>query len=120
MKGKILVIDDEPSIHSLMDEMLSGTGLEVRCAFGEDDGLELARRWAPDLVLLDIVLVKTTGFALATKLQKISAAPVLFITGNCGPDTVKDARLLGVREVLRKPLEARSLTEALQRHLRTA
>ena len=117
MSRRVLVVDDEESIHAVMRSLLSGEGYDVRCAFAEDDALAFAKDWAPELILSDIVLEKTSGFVLATKLQAVTSAPILFFTGHWSAETVKDAKLLGVREVLRKPITPAVLLEAIRRHL---
>lgn len=117
MSRRVLVVDDEESIHALMNGLLQDEGFEVRCAFGEEDALLLAREWAPEIILSDIVLERISGFVLATRLQEITAAPILFFTGHWSDETVRDAKLLGVREVLRKPVASAGLIEALRRHL---
>ncbi len=69
--SKILVIDDEPSIRSLLDTLLSRKGYDVVLAEGGRKGLELFRREHPDAVVLDLKMPEMDGIAV---LQQIRSA----------------------------------------------
>jgi DNA-binding response OmpR family regulator len=91
VEGKILVIDDEESLRSLMSTYLGKKGYTVVTAKDGKEGLKTALRLIPDLILLDITMPKMDGFAVLQKLkddQKTMSIPVVMLTGR-GDDESK-------------------------------
>ena len=61
--AKILIVEDDATIRTILEMALLGAGFkEVKSVARGDEGLSEARRWKPDLVLLDIMLPKMDGF----------------------------------------------------------
>lgn len=117
MGARILLVDDEEQIHEVVRLLLEKEGYELRGALGEEDAVLAAKLWKPDLILLDITLEHTTGFALLPLLREVCPAPILFFTGFYNSEVAKDAELLGVPEVLTKPVDLERMLEALRTHL---
>lgn len=81
--GKILVIDDEPSIVAYLMAVLEDEGYETCSATDAEQGLALARREAPDLITLDIMMPRRSGIALYQDLKLDSVLqyiPVIFVS----------------------------------------
>ena len=82
--AKILVVDDQPSIRSLIRAALEDAGYEVIEAADGQDGLDLARSEQADLILLDVVLPKLSGTEVCRLLRADpgwTPSPILLLTG---------------------------------------
>jgi putative two-component system response regulator len=128
--GRILLVDDEPRNLALLDATLRRAGhAELRQARGGGEALEQCAAWAPDLVLLDLHMPGTDGFAVLRALD--GAVPVLVLTADATPEAKRAALQAGARDFLTKPfdlvevglrvklqLETRALQRALERQNR--
>jgi PAS domain S-box-containing protein len=116
----VMVIDDEPALVALAEEMLAelgyepvgfGSGADALKAFAED-----VRRF--DLVLTDETMPGLTGTGLALEIRRLrSDIPIIVMSGNVDGGVAALARSAGVREVLRKPLKSRDIAESIARVL---
>ena len=82
-KGKILVVDDEIYIVHILDFSLGMEGYEVLTALDGEQALEKARAEKPDLVVLDIMLPDTDGFAICRGMRAdraLASIPVIILT----------------------------------------
>lgn len=70
MKNKILVIDDEPSIVTLLQYNLSQAGFEVLIAMDGEEGKRIAETESPDFILLDLMLPKLDGMEVCKQLRQ--------------------------------------------------
>jgi DNA-binding response OmpR family regulator len=83
-RSKILVVDDERGIVSTLKISLESDGYKVVEAYTGDGAIRKARREAPDLILLDIMLPDMTGFEICNKIRKdplTRSIPVIMLTG---------------------------------------
>ena len=80
-KAKILVVDDQPLIRTMLTDLLTGAGYEVVAAADGEEGLALLKREAPALVILDKVMPKMGGtrFILESRGAGLSRAPALIV-----------------------------------------
>lgn len=79
----ILIIEDESSLQKTMGDVLSQEGYEVHSALDGEAGVRLAKEKMPDLVLLDLVLPKMTGFEVLEELRadkETKGIPVIVLT----------------------------------------
>ena len=86
--AKILVIDDEPEITDIIETFLESAGYEVKSENSSVIGIERAKSFLPDLILLDIMMPFMDGYEVCKELKKseeTSKIPIIFLTG-------KDAR----------------------------
>ncbi len=85
MAGKFaLIIDDEPDITTYHGTLLSDNGWQVQTANSGDDGLELARKQKPDVVLLDVMMPERGGLSTLIGFRKdpaLKTVPVVLVTG---------------------------------------
>ena len=112
---KILVVDDDFEIIESVRYALEGAGYEVVIARDGNQGLALAERENPDLMILDMMMPKRSGFLVLEKLRRLrdEPLPVIMITGNEGSRHKAYAELLGVSDYIRKPFAMDRLIEAV-------
>jgi CheY-like chemotaxis protein len=117
LEGRVLLVDDEPSVLAVMRETLASWGLHVD-ACDSADGAERMFSAADgdyDLLVTDHAMPRVSGIELAERLR--SRQPQLrwlLCTGFADAASVARARTLGAREVLRKPIERDELRAALE------
>lgn len=102
---KILIIEDESIMLSLLRRKLVGEGYEVFAAKDGQEGLEKIKEIKPDLVLLDIIMPKLGGIGVLEEMQKDREAkkvPVIIISNSGQPVEIDRARKLGARDWLIK------------------
>jgi DNA-binding NtrC family response regulator len=116
--AKILVIDDEEGIRSLLDTLLSRKGYEVVLASSGQKGLELFRRERPDVVVLDLRMPEMDGLTVLKELRRLdSQRPVVVLTGVGTPVLEQQVHALGVTEFVEKEFSLHRLGDALKRLL---
>jgi two-component system, OmpR family, phosphate regulon response regulator PhoB len=83
-KRRALIIDDEPDVRTFLGTVLRDHGWETSSAGSGDEGLELARREPPDVVLLDVMMPERGGLSTLVALRKderLKSIPVVLVTG---------------------------------------
>ena len=121
-KARILVIDDEAAIRDSLRMTLEYEGYEVACAATGQEGLTLAERDAPDLVLLDIKMPGMDGIDVLTRLRAMNETlPVIMISGHGTTATAVEAIKKGAYDFLDKPFESTdklllTITNALEQY----
>jgi len=116
LAGRALVVDDSRAIREAMTSMLGREGWVVDVAEDGARALQMARQLRYDLVVTDLEMPALGGFDLVAHLRKderYGATPVLIITSRVSPEHRRQARDLGVRAFVAKPITRRKLLEAL-------
>jgi two-component system response regulator AtoC len=117
-KGKILIIDDEPSQLELLRMFLSRKGYIVKCTATASEGIEADKRFAPDVIILDIHLPDMDGLeALQCFKEKNPKANIIMITAYHDMETTVKAMKLGAYEYITKPIDVEELEKAITRAL---
>ena len=118
-KQKILVIEDDASIRELVAWNLSEEGYECICAGDGREGVEMTRREAPDLILLDIMLPVMDGFGVIRTLRMEGVeTPVIMLTAK-NEETDKVLGLeFGADDYITKPFGLRELKARIKAVLR--
>ncbi len=108
--ARILVVDDEPHIVEVVRAYLVRDGHDVSTAADGETGLELAKRDAPDLVVLDVMLPRRSGFDVLRELRTVGATPAVIML------TARDELIdrvagleIGADDYVAKPFEPREL-----------
>jgi len=115
-RARILVVDDDPQARELVQRNLAREGFEVRAAADGSAGLELARAWKPDLILLDVMMPGRDGWAVLAELKAdpaLSSIPVIMST------MLENRELsfaMGAADYVRKPIDWSRLEGMLKRH----
>ena len=102
---KILIIEDEKILAEMYQDKFSQEGYRVVLAFTSEEGIGLAKKEKPDLILLDILLPKENGVGFLKRLKEtkgISQIPVVAFSNYDEPKTRKEAESLGVEAYLLK------------------
>jgi DNA-binding response OmpR family regulator len=113
----ILLVDDVPEILESMRMVLESKGFRVLAARDGNAGLMIAERENPDLLILDMMMPKKSGFLVLEKLRSRPGGliPTIMITGNEGSRHRAYAEMLGVRDYIRKPFAMEKLVRAVER-----
>jgi DNA-binding response OmpR family regulator len=118
MTARIAVIDDEPHIRELLSLALGHRGYEVRCASDGAAGLDLVREWLPDLIVLDVMLPKASGFELLPELRRITDAPIVMLSARGEVEDKVEGLAHGADDYLSKPFEISELLAHVDAKLR--
>ena len=118
-EGKsILIVDDDPDIVTAIETALADTSATVATARDGVTAVNLAEDNDPDLVVLDIMLPKKSGFLVLEKIrkgkQKGSRPKVIMITGNQGMRHQQYAQTLGVDGYINKPFAMDVLMDEIE------
>ncbi len=118
MGKRALVVDDEKLIVKGIRFSLEQDGMEVDCAFDGEEALEYAKNNKYDIVLLDIMLPKLTGFEVCQQIREFSNVPIIMLTAK-GDDMDKILGLeYGADDYITKPfniLEVKARIKAIMR-----
>ncbi|HME72122.1 MAG TPA: response regulator [Myxococcota bacterium] len=117
---RVLVVDDHQDLATGLAELLERWGHEARVAFDGPSGLEAARGFQPDLVLLDLGLPGMDGFAVAQTLRRelsLSSVEVAAVTGYAHADDRRRARESGIDHYFTKPVDLAALRRLLESRL---
>ncbi len=118
MAKRVLVVDDEKLIVKGIRFSLEQDGMEVDCAYDGEEALEKAKQNAYDIILLDIMLPKLTGFEVCQQIRDFSNVPIVMLTAK-GEDMDKILGLeYGADDYITKPfniLEVKARIKAIMR-----
>ena len=110
-QGKILAIDDS-QLNLLALKKILGKAYTIRCESDPEDGLEAVKDFKPDLILLDIVMPKLSGFEVITQLKENMETcdiPVIFLTGLSDRKNELRGLSLGAVDYVKKPFDAHAV-----------
>ena len=117
--GRVLVVDDEDNIRFLLDSALRHFGFEVEVASSGRDALLAVERFAPDVVLLDVMLPDFDGFEILRRLRRDgNKVPVLFLTARDAVDDKVRGLTLGGDDYVTKPFSLEEVVARLRVILR--
>jgi two-component system response regulator CpxR len=112
--AKILIVDDDVELASLISDYLSSEGFEIELAHDGDAGLARARSGEHSMVVLDVMLPKRSGLEVLRALRESSRIPVLMLTAR-GDDVDRIVGLeMGADDYLGKPFNPRELAARLR------
>jgi DNA-binding response OmpR family regulator len=116
---RILLVDDDPEIVESMKLALEAKGYQILVARDGNQGLAMAERDDPDLVILDMMMPRRSGFLVLERLRRTRRVPmrVIMITANEGSRHKAYAEMLGVDDYIRKPFAMDRLLGSVDRLL---
>ncbi|SEQ51387.1 response regulator transcription factor [Streptomyces radiopugnans] len=116
---RLLVVEDEPSIRTLLESTLSLTGYRVRSTDTGVSALAEAARQQPDLILLDIMLPDLDGYEVTRRLRAAgNLVPVLLLTARTGVDDRIKGLSIGADDYVTKPFNIEEVLLRIQAILR--
>ncbi len=118
MADKILIIDDDPAILKVLGMILEQRGFEVHKALRAEEGLRVAYRTQPDLVVLDIMLPEMDGYEVLRRLRELSDVPIIFLTAVDGPKQSAKGLNMGADDYIAKPYDVDELEARIRARLR--
>lgn len=114
---KILVIDDEPEITDIIKAFLSNAGYEVLVENSSVIGVEKAKSFRPDLILLDIMMPFMDGYEVCASIKKdleLAGIPILFLTGKDATDDGGQSFRSGADLFIKKPFSCERLLQMVK------
>jgi DNA-binding response OmpR family regulator len=117
---KILIVDDEPPIVDLLSYNLQQNNYEVVVARDGEEALDVARREAPDLVILDLMLPRLDGLDVCRTLRRERDVPIIMLTARDAEVDRVVGLELGADDYVVKPFSVRELMARVKNVLRRA
>jgi two-component system, OmpR family, response regulator len=115
---KIMLVEDDPDIQLITRLSLeAGGNFEVQVCSSGMEALQSARAYAPDLMLLDVMMPGMDGIATMDALRKLpemAAIPMIFFTAHAQRQVQQDLLLRGALGVIVKPIEPQALVERIE------
>jgi len=116
--AKILIIDDEPSIHTVITAYLQAEGYEFLSVMDGQTGLQAARTFKPDVIILDVMLPGMDGVEVLTNLRRESNVYVIMLTARAEETDKIIGLSVGADDYLTKPFSPRELIARIKAVLR--
>lgn len=117
MATKILVIDDDSGLRTLLKIGLERDGYEVVTASGGEEGLRMAYAEHPDAVILDVMMPKIDGWTVCQRLRQLCDNPIVMLTARASSQDVVKGLNLGADEYIVKPCSLREIQARLRKAL---
>ena len=118
MPKKILVIDDEPKIVEICQDYLKASGFDVVSAGDGLNGLNVARREKPDLIVLDLMMPGMDGLDVCRSLRRDGNTPIIMLTARVEESDKLVGLELGADDYITKPFSPRELVARVRVVLR--
>ena len=110
---KVLIVDDDHDVRESMDAAFQAEGALTQVAGDGNEAVRICRDEPPDLVILDMMLPKRSGFLALERIKGYEDAPlVIMVTANEGKRHQAYAESLGVDKYMQKPVPLRQLLDA--------
>lgn len=116
-KRKLLLVDDEPDIVSMVKVRLEANGYDVVTASDGKEAIDKAHKEKPDLIILDLMLPKIDGFKVCAMLkrdQRYMKIPIVMFTARAQETDEKLGKQLGADAYIMKPFEAKTLLDTIK------
>ena len=118
MSHRILVVDDDILVLEALQELLTSSGYEVKVATRGQEALEILDQEEFDLLILDVVMPKMTGFDVCKEVRKrgdeMSKVKIILLTAKTEPKDVKVEEEYGCDLYLTKPIDPGELKELIR------
>jgi DNA-binding response OmpR family regulator len=115
---KILLIDDDPDVITVLQLLLKKKGYEVATASREEEAYSQVKQFEPDLIVLDVLLSGVDGRTICKKLKNSPASkhiPIIMFSAH--PGAQKNMEEFGADDFISKPFESNKLLERIEAQL---
>ena len=112
--ARVLVVDDEPEITEIVETFLTESGYDVAVENSSNKAVEKARKYRPDVILLDIMMPGTDGYNICREIKadpEFSNIPIIFLTGKDRNDDMGRSFRSGGDMFIKKPFSCERLLE---------
>lgn len=119
-KPRILVVDDNQDLASVMRVILAQAGFDVHAVFSGKEALDWLAQSTPDVLILDLMLPDISGFTILRQLRASDSAsplPVIVLTARKDPETRAESQSAGADTFITKPINSKALVEHVQKAL---
>jgi CheY-like chemotaxis protein len=120
MSNLILVIEDNPWNARLIEDILETLNYKVLEAYNGENGIEIARREQPGLILMDVMLPGINGIEVVKMLKsdpEVAHIPVIALTASSSQEVERRCMEAGCVAYMTKPFTKKVLTEMVKKHL---
>jgi two-component system alkaline phosphatase synthesis response regulator PhoP len=111
---RVLIVDDDPKVCETLDRYLAHAGYATATALDGAKALELARTFAPDLIVLDLMLPRVDGLEVCRSLRATSSVPIIMLTAKSTERDKLAGLELGADDYLTKPFSPRELVARVE------
>lgn len=118
MPEKILVIDDDPLLLTLIQQSLERDNYTIRTAENGHAGLEVMEKIKPDLIILDVMMPNLSGWELCDRIRKTSTVPIIMLTARGSHSDIVRGLQAGADDYLVKPFHQAELLARVSAVLR--
>lgn len=121
MAKKILIIEDSPTIVSLLRNRIEDSGYETIAANDGESGLQMIKEKMPDLIILDVKMPGMDGFEVCRIVKgdpNIKDIPIVFVTASAQKSDIEKYREVGGSGYITKPYEGKALVDEIKKVLK--
>lgn len=115
---KIIVIDDDPAMTELLRIILGSNASEVMTANSGTEGILLARKYPPNIIILDLIMPEMDGWEVCKAIRQFSQVPILILSALDQPGLVAKALDAGADDYVVKPVTSSELTAHIRKLVR--
>lgn len=114
MTLKILTIEDDPSITSFLNILLTIYEMQVMVANDGATGIEMARMDPPDIILLDLMMPVVDGWKVCREIRSFSQVPIILVSAVSNKERIADALIAGANAYIEKPISIEDLVSKIK------
>jgi DNA-binding response OmpR family regulator len=118
---KILIVEDNQNIKQSILDLLNAQGFEAYSACNGNEGIEVAKKVIPDLIICDVIMPSKSGFDVIKELSidsSTSLIPFIFLSAKAEKDDVKEGLKLGADDYITKPFRLGELLKVINSKLK--
>ncbi|MBO9684384.1 MAG: response regulator [Flavisolibacter sp.] len=118
---KVLIIDDDPDVRTVMNIVMQKQGYEVATAFNKNDALSKLEDFQPSVILLDVLLSGTDGREFCREIkqnEEMKNVPVIMVSAH--PGAAENINNYGADDFISKPIDTLRLMEKIERLIKVS
>ncbi len=120
---RVLYVEDQQEVQWVISELLTMLGYEVACADNGRQGIEIAKSWRPNVILMDVRMPVMSGpeaVQILRRQPETASIPILALSAFSDAKTRDECKQAGVDEFLTKPVSVSRLDQAIQQAIKQA